>query len=315
MIELVAIVNSFNRAALLKDALSSLAEALAKLPIKTAIIVVDAGSRDESVQTVERARRTSTVPVGLLELPGASFAAGVNAGVAKAIELHPTTRYLLLFETDNYVSSERPLLDALRFLDRRRSFAAAGFTVRKHDGSPAGFGCNHPRLLDFVLGPQVAFRLGLDRPRLKWKREDDLSWAECEVVYTSPILIRREAWTETGGFDAAEFPFSDCDVEWAHRLQRLGYGQAVLESVDVIHDNQHSLSSWSSSRALHFHRARLSLLRKKYGADVYAVVPLLLARHCGELLAALLDWRDSSTYRSTIAKRWSLLWQSMRGYR
>src|SRR5688572_3742521 len=48
MIELISIVSSFNRAPLLKEALSSLVSSLEHLTVKSAIVVIDAGSVDGS---------------------------------------------------------------------------------------------------------------------------------------------------------------------------------------------------------------------------------------------------------------------------
>ena len=313
MIELVAIVSSFNRAALLKDALSSLVRALRDVPEPSAIVVLDAGSRDGSQSVVEKAKRSSPVEISLLENAGVSFAAGVNRAITKATELYPSAQYFLLFETDNFLDSGKPIAQALDFLRRRRGFAAVGFTARKHDGSAAGFGRGHPGWIEFVLGPQVAFRMGLDCPRLKWQHDGYVGWAECEVVYTSPILVRREAWESSGGFDAQGFPFSDCDLDWARRLQQLGYGQAVIETNAVVHDNQQCLSSWSASRALHFHRARFRLLKRRYGRAIHAAIPLLAARHAAELVFCAFHYR-SENYRENILKRWTLLSRSLLGY-
>src|SRR5699024_2555903 len=124
----------------------------------------------------------------------------------------------------------------------------------------------------------------LDRPFMQWKSAGDLTWSECDVVYTSPLLVRREAWERSGGFDSAQFPFSDCDLDWAWRLRKLGLKQAVVQTEAVIHDNREALSHWLASRALHFHRARLRLLRRHRGEWILAALPALWMRHVGELL-------------------------------
>jgi GT2 family glycosyltransferase len=313
MIELVTIVSSLNRATLLKEALSSLARVLPKLPLKAAVVVLDAGSHDGSQKIVRNG--SFPVPIHLVEAPGLSFAAGVNRAVKTAAELYPSAKYFFLFETDNFLASAEPLTHALQLMARRETLAGIGFTVRRHDGSEAGFGRNHPEWFEFVLGPQLAFRMGLDRPRLKWKRERGVSWAECDVVYSSPILVRREAWEMSGGFDVETFPFSDCDLDWARRLQQLGLAQAVVETSDVVHDNQQCESSWSAARALHFHRARFRLLRKRYGADMHALLPLVALRHIAELLVAAANVRKSGEYRGAVTKRWNLFVRSLKAYR
>ena len=83
--------------------------------------------------------------------------------------------------------------------------------------------------------------------------------------------------------DAREFPFSDCDVDWAWRLSKLGWKLAVIKTTGVIHDNRETLSEWSGKRVIHFHRARMKLLKRHTG-DVSSIKKLLFARHAGEYI-------------------------------
>ncbi len=312
MSELVAILSSYNRAALIESALGSLLQAV---PEKSAVVVIDAGSADGSVGIVRRLAGRARNPVHVIERKGISFAMGVNLAVREATERHPAASRFLLFETDNFISSASTVADGLELLNRQPEVGAVGFTVQKHDGSPAGFGCARPSLLSFLLGPQLSYRLRLDRPRLEWRKENDFEWSKCEVVYTSPILIRREAWERTNGFDAEVFPFSDCDLDWARRLKLAGFSQAVLKTSAVVHDNRQIESQWSSERALHLHRARFELLRREYGSQLERWAPLLALRHLGELGACCLDLRFGKRYFVKLRQRWKLLTRSFHCYR
>ncbi|HTG44493.1 MAG TPA: glycosyltransferase [Verrucomicrobiae bacterium] len=316
MIQLVAIVSSCNRAPLLAQALASLAEYLPRQHLESALVVFDAGSTDGSREVIRAAQEKAAIPIHLVD--GAadnSFAAGVNAATKFALEKYPSTKYLLLFETDNVLRSAEPLQEATELLERRRTLAAIGFTARKHDGSRSGFGCPFPTWLQFVMGPQLTALLLLDRPMLRWRKDSKTKWAECDAVYTSPILIRREAWEQSSGFDAQNFPFSDCDLDWSWRLEKAGLKEAILETDDVIHDNQSVLSKWSATRALYFHRARLKLLRRHRSRLGGWPLPLLLLRHLLECLALACQFSSGKQYCAQLQTRWRLLRGAISNYR
>jgi GT2 family glycosyltransferase len=257
------------------------------------------------------------VPVHLIgPLAGENtFSAGVNHAVSCGCREYPGVRFLLLFETDNLIENPDALNAAIALLKCRPDLAAAGFTVRKRDGAQCGFGCPFPTVTSFVLGPQLTYVLGLDRPKLEWSEDNGVAVCECDVVYTSPLLVRREAWEQSGGFDEKNFPFADCDIDWAWRLRKLGLKMAVIKTRGVVHDNRQNLSAWSASRALHFHAARLRLLKRHRGRSSAVLRPMLAMRHLAEVLAAAILAFRSRNERPRLQKRWLLLKRSFAGYR
>jgi GT2 family glycosyltransferase len=120
-------------------------------------------------------------------------------------------------------------------------------------------------------------------------------------------VIRREAWEQSGGFDASAFPFSDSDLDWAWRCARLGWKMAVIASDDVVHDNLEQLSAWSANRALDFHRNRFRLLKRHRGKHVELLKPFLFLRHLLE--ATILARRSTTDARAEekLAKRKQML--------
>jgi GT2 family glycosyltransferase len=112
--------------------------------------------------------------------------------------------------------------------------------------------------------------------------------------------------------DAEAFPFSDCDLDWAWRLRKSGLRQAVIQTSAVVHDNQQQFSSWSASRALHFHRARLRLLESHSTVIKPVITPLLAARHICELAAAAVCFGRG--YGLRMRKRAALLARCFNGY-
>ena len=320
-VELVAVINSFNRLPLLREALGSLTGALRAEEIPAGIVVYEAGSTDGSREFVESWQHDH--PGDRVEIvtpaPGAgtSFSDGVNAGCAEALRRFPDTRFLLLYETDNWVAGPEPLRQARILLEARPDLAAAGWTLRKHAGvGGIGYGMRFPYPLAMVAGRNLCLRLNWESPNdSPWQETQNIRWRTCDVLFTSPLLIRRTVWEKSGGLDAQAFPFGDCDIDWAWRVRKLGLGtQAVIQSDAVIHDNRAQASAWSDDRAVDFHRARLRLLRRHRGAWVGVIKPLLFLRHALEAALLLAIGRRRPGAEAKLAKRLEMLRGVWRGY-
>jgi GT2 family glycosyltransferase len=317
-VELVAVINSFNRHALLERALSSLTEALRSSPFGSAIIVFDAGSSDGSAEFLKAWGDNNPADnLAVIEAPAgrSSFSDGVNTGCAAAISRFARCRWLFLYETDNCLTNVESLQKAITLLKLEPKLAAAGFTVKQHDGKFYGYGMRFPSALSFALGQNLAARWHLHDPNSSsWQTNDGIRWRTCDVVFTSPLLVRREAWEQTGGFDDKVFPFSDSDLDWAWRCARLGWEMAVIFDDNVIHDNLAQLSAWSANRAIDFHRNRFRLLKRYRGSYVALLKPLLFLRHLIETGVLALQIRKDPSARQKFEYRKQLLWTVWNDY-
>jgi GT2 family glycosyltransferase len=290
-LRLAAIVSSFNRLNLLQQGLPSLYQSLEQCPFPSSIVVFEAGSTDGSREWLDEfIGQNRKIPLEVIgPAPGQdnSFSAGVNAACKYAKQKYPDVTHFFLFETDNWIANERPILLACQLLAGDDKLAAAGFTVRKFAGGEAGYGCSFPTLTEFVLGQHLTCILRLDAPGNPWQEFNGSRWRKCDVVFTSPLMVKSSAWEQSQGFDQNEFPFSDCDTDWCRRLKGGGWYLAVLETQDVVHDNRAQISEWSAKRAIQFHKARLKYLKRYFGGGVNMLKPLLFLRHCLEFLLVL----------------------------
>ena len=286
---MVAVINSFNRRELLERSIVSLAQALRNGPFGSAIVVFDAGSTDGSTQFLDNWRAQNSDDNLVLVLPDderTSFSHGVNIGCATALARFPSCRWLLLYETDNCLSRVEPLCGAISLLELQPQLAAVGFTVKLHNGLFCGYGMRFPTAMSLTLGQNLAMCWNLYRPNDSlWQQTDDIRWRTCDIVFTSPLLVRREAWEQSGGFDTECFPFSDSDLDWAWRCAKAGWKMGVIASEDVIHDNLQQMSAWSANRVIDFHRSRLRLLKRHRGNHVALIKPILFLRHGLESVA------------------------------
>ena len=310
-VELVAVINSFNRRSLLERAISSLTEALPSARFSSAIVAFEAGSNDGSAEFL-RTWRDNRPADNLIVIEASadrrSFSDGVNIACAEAIARFPDCRWLFLYETDNCLTSAGPLEKAIALLELEPQLAAAGFTVRQRNGMFYGYGMRFPTALSFALGQNLAARLNLHAPNNSaWRLSDGIRWRTCDVVFTSPLLIRREAWEQGDGFDAKNFPFSDVDLDWAWRCAKLGWKMAVIASDNVLHDNLEQLSAWSANRALDFHRNRFRLLKRHRGKHVALLKPFLFIRHWLETMILALKSAADPMAKEKLAKRKQML--------
>ena len=310
-VELVAVINSFNRRELLENAVISLSQALKNASFGSAIVAFEAGSTDGSRQFLEYwgSENPDDNLVIVTSAGGkSSFSDGVNAGCAAAVRQFPECQWLFLYETDNWLAGAEPLAQAVTLLRNELQMAAVGFTVRLHDGRFCGYGMRFPSYTSLVLGQNLSMHWNLNLPNdSSWQMNGSVRWRTCDVVFTSPLLIRRAAWEQTGGLDVENFPFSDSDVDWAWRAAKLGWKIGVIETADVVHDNLQQKSAWSANRVIDFHRSRLRVLKRQRGNRSFLVKPLLALRHCVEIIILSFKSRYDLAARTKLDKRWQML--------
>jgi len=310
-VELVAIVNSFNRRELLEQAITSLTVALRGARFGSGVVVFEAGSKDGSLEFLQGWQAQHPADnISVIRAPEGrgSFSDGVNLACAEAVGRFPKLRWLFLYETDNWISGIEPLEKAIALLEREPRLAAAGFTVKQHDGRFFGYGMKFPSTISFLLGQNLAGLCHLHRPNNSpWQTSDGIRWRRCDVVFTSPLLIRREAWEQSKGFDAQKFPFSDSDLDWPWRCAQLGWKMGVICSKDVILDNLAPPSAWSANRVLDFHRNRFRLLQRHRGRHLALLKPLLFLRHGIETILLKGRSRSDPAAKEKLAKRKQML--------
>lgn len=314
---LVALINSFNRCDLLDGCLSTLSAALSKLPIPTAILVYDAGSKDGSREFVKAFAAKSPVPLHLYEASkteDTSFSAGLNTAAKEANKLYPQVKRYFIYETDNFISNPEAIPKAMKFMDEHADVAVVGFTCQKHAGHYTGSGDQFPTPWEFILSPPVVMRLRDKMGRGENTLREGKEWYWSDVVFSSPILVRREAWEKVGGFDPVNIPFAEADYDLAWRLRKHGWKEAILVLAGVIHDNRSVLSEWSQTRARRFHQARYQLMKMHSGRSVGWMKPFLFLRHAAEVsvLAVKAPFQDKGGKR--LAARWKLLTSVFNGY-
>ena len=318
-IELAVIINSFNRYALLSEALPSIVYALRQQLRPSIIVIFEAGSTDGSIELIHTySKETCDIPIHCLTPSlerDRSFSSGCNYAVAFAHQQYPNLKYCLFYETDNLINNPSALTLAIQLLEKQENLAAVGFTVERCNNQKAGFGCRFPTIHSFIFGQQLTSLLKLGNMEIsEWHDFQGTKWGISDVVYSSPLLIRHSMWQATHGMDATKFPFSDCDVDWCWSVYKRGYFVAVLDVPGIIHDNRTQISIWSANRVIDFHRARLRLLLKHYGYWVINFKYILWLRHLLEAIILLTKLFFSEYAQKSFKQRLILLKTVLNSY-
>jgi len=143
-------------------------------------------------------------------------------------------------------------------------------------------------------------------------RKEEAGIHRMELVYSSCLLIRMEAYRQVGGFDPA-FWSCEVDTDLCVRWSKAKWKMGQYTEYTVAHRGE---GSWDGSarRLIDMHRGRLRLYEKNDVCSRIYLRSLLTLRHAAEtaVLAAgvLLGKADAERLR----RRWRMLTHAWRGY-
>lgn len=305
------IINSFNRFSLLEKSIESVIPFCERNDTNFHIHIIDAGSTDGSLEFIELiAGRYTFVTYEILQ--GASFSKGCNQGIKTIQHFLPEVDALILFETDNFLTSVDPILTALKLIRSNKSIGSIGFSVKTFSGQPVLPGSTFLKPTATLLGLKLSHYLKVE----KIKENYDICFhnyyfQKFQVIYTSPLVVSLEVWNKIAGMDDDLFPFCECDSDLAFRMYKNGYESYVMKCDGVIHDNLNTKSTWSEKRVLDLCRARLAYMKKHNGLFLsYIVRPLLCLRHFIESMYFLIWKRNKKAF----LMRLQLCFNSLNGY-
>ena len=279
--DLSIIIVNWNVKDLLRACLHSvLAEAQAA-GLAAEIIVVDSASIDGSPEMV----RAEFPQVTLIASPhNLGYAGGNNTGVAAA-----AGRYLFLLNPDTVVKPGA-LACMVAFFDAHPVVGALGPQLLWPNGSVQSSRRRFPTLGSLfwestLLGQwfprnrhSAAYHM-LDVPA---NQSQPVDW-----VVGAAILIRREAWQQTGPIDEDFFMYFE-ETDWCRRCQNAGWAIHYLPAAQVVHFEGKSSEQVIAARALRFQRSKIRYARKYFGRGWAAALRQFLR------LTYALQWAEES---------------------
>jgi N-acetylglucosaminyl-diphospho-decaprenol L-rhamnosyltransferase len=268
-IDVSVCIVSWNVKDLLRNCLNSLKQNAGDLRYET--IVVDNLSSDGSAEMVR-----SEFPWVTLVEPGA------NLGFGRANNLafqHSTGRWVLLLNPDTIVL-DRAIEKLLKFADQRSEAAAVGGRTLKQDGKTLERSCcwGSPGMWPLfckAFGLHLIFKNSavFNREAMDYWQRDSVR--EVGVITGCCLMIRRDVYERTGGFDDHFFMYAEeTDLCW--RMGREHGKLLFCPDAQIIHLVGESAKKSTSNRLFHINRALLKLFRKHYGTTYMWVANVLM---------------------------------------
>jgi N-acetylglucosaminyl-diphospho-decaprenol L-rhamnosyltransferase len=256
-VDVTVCIVSWNIKDLLRDCLNSLKAQAGDVRYET--IVVDNQSADGSADMV----RTEFPWVKLIE-PNA------NLGFGRANNLayqNSKGRWVLLLNPDTVVL-ERAVEKLFHFAEAHPEAAAVGGRTLKKDGQTLERSCcwGSPGLWPLFcksLGLHIIFKNSplFNREAMDYWQRDSVR--EVGVITGCCLMIRREVYEQTGGFDDHFFMYAEeTDLCW--RMKEKGK-LLLCPQAQIIHLVGEAAKKSTSNRLFHINRALLKLFRKHYG--------------------------------------------------
>lgn len=253
--EVCITVLNWNRCADLLRLLESLHDALPlRLGDELALVVVDNGSDDDSVDQVERRFPTVEVVRNATNLGGSG---GFNTAIRHAL----ANGYRFIWMLDNDVVVKPGALEAL--LQAMLSDDAVAMVGSKilHAHDTAVICEAGAKISPFTTGTVP----------VKWNQMNhaDQGWVDVDYVAACSLLARLDAVREVGLLDQSYFLLWD-DMDWGIRFKRKGYRVVASLASEVIHPGfsertiTHAFLYYAARNHLHFIDKNYRGLRRRF---------------------------------------------------
>ena len=227
--EVSAVVVNYNAGNELALALESIVADCAQIPWEA--VIVDNASTDGSADVVERFPHSRLIrnPVNI------GFARAVNQGVVVA------RAPLLLFINPDCRLMPGAISALRSVLEREASCAIAGPRILDPDGSVQGSARGDPNMLTGLFGRTGALRVLL--PFLPVARRNVVAAAAVRTSASRLVvdwlsgacmLVRRDAFLETGGFDERFFLYWE-DADLCRRIRARGHHVRYVPGATAVH--------------------------------------------------------------------------------
>ncbi|MDD5720797.1 MAG: glycosyltransferase [Candidatus Krumholzibacteria bacterium] len=227
--------------------------ARAAVPASMRVVVVDNGSRPESVADLRRALPQATI----IELPeNRGFAAAANAGLRTVSE-----PFALILNADIEFRNDAPrlLADAL---EARPNAALACPRLLRPDGSEQAAAVPEPTLFGELVSRSLARHL---------LRVSANEVSAVPGIVGPCMAVRRDRLERVGLLDEQFFFFFE-ETDWCRRIRNAGLEVLYVPTANVIHLQGVSANRRPIRARVQFYRARYQYFRKHRGRAAVAVL-------------------------------------------
>jgi len=284
VLDLSIVIVSWNVKALLERCLASVSECSKRMHVQCEIIVVENASTDGSADMIrwrfpEVRLIASDVNLG--------FVRGNNAGVA-----HSSGRYLLLLNPDTELIGDA-LKTMVSYMEKHPRVGALGPMLLLPNGRVQPSRRRFPTLATAFVESTVLQQWSpgnrvLRRYYVQDRTDNEVQ--DVDWVIGACLLIRREAWEQTGPLDEAFFMYSE-ELDWCRRLKQADWRVVYTPDAKVLHHAGQSSVQVVPARHIYFQSSKVLYFRKHHGvAAGEALRIFLLGTYVCQLCLETLKW-------------------------
>lgn len=258
------VILNYNGGSLVLEAMRA---ALAGEALRLGVVVVDNGSTDGSIESMERqwdALAERGHPLLLLRA-GANlgYPGGNNLGLYAL-----PARYIVLLNNDAIVAPGA-LAALVRFMDATPRAGACGPRLIWPDGRPQPFSHGREPTPAYLVRRAFARRAGRHLHHWAGERPRAVDW-----VAGTCLCLRAAALSEVGMLDEDIFMYFE-DMDLCLRLRRRGWGVCFVPSVTVTHHNSPSYAD--RARRAHYYEGLAHFYSRHYGRPAGLAIRLSAA--------------------------------------
>ncbi len=240
--------------------------------IEYEIIVVDNGSKDESIETLSNDKRIIFIPTG------------ENLGFGKANNIglqHAKGEYILFLNSDTLLRNNaiKMLYDYAK--NYKGKLGGLGCVLEDIHGNPIhsyGYMPTIPRDIEKLLFIPIKKALRIyHQPEIFPK-----NWMKVEYITGADLFVRRSVLNECGSFHPAFFMYCE-EVEMQQRFAMRGYENVLINGPRIVHLEGEGSKDGKSSKFLrdNFRQERsqhiyFKLLLPRWKYYLYRVIHALL---------------------------------------
>lgn len=260
----VVIVNYNGGAMLLECVLSAVKEGVPP----SQIVIVDNGSRDDSIEALERNVAGTQV---IRNTFNAGFARAVNQGIRRATAGPASPDFVLLLNNDAQLEPGALRAFANGF-DDLPNLAIAGGQLRFPNGRLQSAFAPLPTLAEEILPLILLKWIFPDRFRRKTSEEIPVV---AESVLGACFCVRSSVLPELGLLDEDYFFFFE-EIDWCRRAWQIGAAVYYLPKARAVHRQGHTANQFRGPSRVEYQRSKLIFFRKSRKPAVYFAVSSVL---------------------------------------
>ncbi len=270
-LDLSIIIVNYNVKEFLQNLIHSINKAAQNLSYE--IIIADNASSDGSVEFIKE-------KFPAVKLIGNDKNLGFGKANNQALEV-AKGEYILLINPDSVVS-EDTLIKMISFFERNPSVGLAGCKILNPDGT-LQLACRRSfpgpwTSFCKVTGLSTLFPKSKLFARYNLTYKDENESYEVDAISGSFMMMKREVYEKTGGFDEDYFMYGE-DLDLCYRIQQAGYKVFYVHETQIIHYKGESTRRSSLDETKYFYDAMHLFVKKHLSSSL--LIQLILRTAIG----------------------------------